>query len=134
MKKKNVFALVWIIVLLVALAGCGNSNNTNGAAPTSGSTAAPEAGESAAPSAEAVTIKVANWSPAADMEPILQAYEDSHPGVTLEYVELADNGDSVAGMKKLDLLVASGENLDVVFMPGGPPTIHSVPDSDCWLR
>lgn len=42
--KKNVFALVWIIVLLVALAGCGNSNNTNGATPTSGSTAAPEAG------------------------------------------------------------------------------------------
>ncbi|MEK4008021.1 ABC transporter substrate-binding protein [Paenibacillus sp. FSL H3-0333] len=116
--KKNVFALVWIIVLLVALAGCGNSNNTNGATPTSGSTAAPEAGESAAPSAEPVTIKVANWSPAADMEPILQAYEDSHPGITLEYVELADNGDSVAGMKKLDLLVASGENLDVVFMPG----------------
>ncbi|MBW4082250.1 ABC transporter substrate-binding protein [Paenibacillus sp. S150] len=116
--KKNVFALVWICVLLVALAGCGNSNNANNASPAASGSAAPDGSESAAPSAEPVTIKVANWSPAADMEPIFQAYEDAHPGVTLEYVELADNGDSVAGMKKLDLLVASGENLDVVFMPG----------------
>lgn len=116
--KKSLFAPVWISLLLVVLAGCGNSDNTNNASPTNNGSTTPEVSASAEPSVEPVTLKVANWSPAADMEPILQAYEDSHPGVTLEYVELADSGDSVAGMKKLDLLVASGENLDVVFLPG----------------
>jgi multiple sugar transport system substrate-binding protein len=52
------------------------------------------------------------------MKPILEAYEQSHPGVKLEYVELSESEDSVAAMKKLDLLAASGEDIDVVFMPG----------------
>lgn len=117
--KKNMFMLVLISVLLVVLAGCGNSAaNTNNASPNSSASSTPEATEESPATAEPVTIKVAHWSPEADITPILEAYEAQHPNVTLEYVELSDSGDSVAGMKKLDLLVASGEDLDVAFMPG----------------
>ncbi len=114
MSKKKVTVLAGMSLLVGLMAGCG-SNSDNGPTPSPGNGNGNGNGE---PPVAEVVLRVAHWTPTNLMAPVIEAYEEANDGVTIEYVELSDNGDSVAGMQRLDLLMASGENLDVVFMPG----------------
>ncbi|THF84464.1 ABC transporter substrate-binding protein [Cohnella fermenti] len=102
------------------LAGCGgnnadNNNGGNSAAPSSSAPASQTASES--PSDEPVTLRFASWIPKSQMEPLLAEYKKEKPNVTVDYTELVENNDSDEGLKKLDLLVASGTELDVAMFP-----------------
>jgi len=114
MKKKLGSVLVGMSLLAGLMAGCGSTTDNN---PAPSPTPSEGNGNGATP-VEEVALRVAHWLPSSEMAPIIDAYEKSHAGVKIDYVELSDSGDSVAGMQKLDLLVASGEKLDVTFMPG----------------
>ncbi|MBD2844251.1 extracellular solute-binding protein [Paenibacillus sp. IB182496] len=123
MKRASVTMVVLIAMLASLLSACGSSNNGNADNGGNGGNGQNTGGESAsgdnaATGGEETVIRMASWSLADTIEPILEAYEAEHPGVTVEYIELVDNEDSVAGMQKLDLLIASGEDIDAIMLPG----------------
>ena len=94
MKKKVLSLVLTAAMMTTMLAGCGSSDNgstaaSTGEAPAAATTEAAAASTEAAP-AEEVTLKWAIW----DQETtqywgdIKDAYEASHPGVTIEMVDL----------------------------------------------
>ena len=120
MFKKTWGMSVTIALAVGLLAGCGG-NSGNNANSTSAETNKPanstNANTGGNASSEPVTIKMAAWFPEEQMAPAIEAYKQEKPDVTVEYVPLVDNNDSVAGMQKLDLLVASGEDIDIALFP-----------------
>lgn len=118
MNKKVVSAALASALSMSLLAGCGNNDNSNGSASSAApSSSGASAGASASPSETPVTIKLASWIPKAQMDGVLAEYKKEKANVTVEYEELVENNDSVEGLKKLDLLIASGSDLDVVMFP-----------------
>ncbi|MBP1965882.1 ABC transporter substrate-binding protein [Paenibacillus aceris] len=106
--KKSLLVLSGVLAISTALAGCGNKSETP-AATDSGSAA----GGTKAP----VTIKVQAWYTEAqgNWNATVDAYNKTHPNVKVVYESMSEKGDSQEGMKKLDLLAASGEQMDVVM-------------------
>ncbi|MEK0312404.1 ABC transporter substrate-binding protein [Cohnella sp. 56] len=118
LNKKVISAAMASALSISLLAGCGNSNsNGNDTAASPSSSGASSSSASASSSDAPVTIKLASWIPQAQMDGVLAEYKKEKPNVTVEYEELVENNDSVEGLKKLDLLIASGSDLDVVMFP-----------------
>ncbi|GGD56686.1 ABC transporter substrate-binding protein [Paenibacillus nasutitermitis] len=119
MVKKTMGISVMVALAAGLLAGCGGNTNNN-ANPDPANTSKPvnSANSGTEPVDEAVTIKVVGWSPGEQIAPLIEEYKKVKSNVTVEYMPLVDNSDSVAGMQKLDLLVASGDKIDVAFLPG----------------
>jgi multiple sugar transport system substrate-binding protein len=116
MQTKSIYSALVIVLVMGLLVGCGSNNNESSpsTSPSSTSTASETA---STPADSPVTIKFASWIPSAQMGPTLAEYAKEKPNVSVEYTELVENNDSVAGMQKLDLLVASGGDLDVAMFP-----------------
>ncbi|GIO10533.1 ABC transporter substrate-binding protein [Cohnella xylanilytica] len=103
------------------LAGCGGSNEPSGASGSASPAASGSSSASASPSAPEAGKKVNlrlytygteeayNWSKT------LSAYEQAHPGITVELVQLSDKGDTQEASKKLDLAAASSEQMDILM-------------------
>ncbi|WP_171689295.1 ABC transporter substrate-binding protein [Paenibacillus germinis] len=90
------------------LAGCGSKPE----APKAGSAAA----TSAATTANPATIKYYNWATGPSIEQINQIianFEKKFPNIHVENIQLVNNGNSLEFYKKLDLMAASGEAIDV---------------------
>ncbi|CAI6070978.1 ABC transporter substrate-binding protein [Cohnella sp. JJ-181] len=119
LNKKMLSAAMASALSISLLAGCGsgNGNNNGSDASSAAPTASGAASGSSAASDEPVTIKLASWIPKAQMDGMLAEYKKEKPNVTVAYEELVENNDSVEGLKKLDLLIASGSDLDVVMFP-----------------
>ncbi|QAY68005.1 ABC transporter substrate-binding protein [Paenibacillus protaetiae] len=45
----------------------------------------------------------------------IAAYEENHPGITVEVVNLSEKGDTAEASKKLDLAAASSEQMDILM-------------------
>ena len=107
--KKSLLVLSGVLAISTALAGCGSKSDDNAAATTTpGSTTSTKA---------PVTIKVQAWYTEAqgNWNKTVEAYNATHPNVKVVYESMSEKGDSQEGMKKLDLLAASGEQMDVVM-------------------
>ncbi|WP_435164014.1 ABC transporter substrate-binding protein [Paenibacillus glycanilyticus] len=120
MKKRWASGLAISLLLTGVLAGCGNSNN-NGDSGNKNASAAPstEASTSAGGSASGDPVKLRLYTygteQAYNWKATLDAYHEKNPNVTVELVQLSEKGDTQESMKKLDLAVASGEQIDVMM-------------------
>lgn len=117
LNKKVLSAAMASALSISLLAGCGGNNNDNAASSAAPSASGSASSASASSSDAPATIKLASWIPKTQMEGVLAEYKKEKPSVTVEYEELVENNDSEEGLKKLDLLIASGSNLDVVMFP-----------------
>ena len=128
MKKKIVSLMISAAMLVTMLAGCGSSEAAATAAPAADAPAAteeaaPAAAEAEAPAAdeaaEPVTLKWAIW----DQEStpywvaLQQSYEASHPGVTIEMVDLGSADYMTVLATELS---GSGSDFDVVTIKDVP--------------
>ncbi|WP_317982093.1 ABC transporter substrate-binding protein [Paenibacillus glycanilyticus] len=120
MKKRWASGLAISLLLTGVLAGCGNSNN-NGDSGNKNASAAPstEASSNAGGSASGDPVKLRLYTygteQAYNWKATLDAYHEKNPNVTVELVQLSEKGDTQESMKKLDLAVASGEQIDVMM-------------------
>ncbi|MGO4497385.1 ABC transporter substrate-binding protein [Paenibacillus sp. 2RAB27] len=109
--KKSLLVLSGVLAISTALAGCGSKSEDNATSTTT-------PGGTATSSTKApVTIKVQAWYTEAqgNWNKTVEAYNATHPNVKVVYESMSEKGDSQEGMKKLDLLAASGEQMDVVM-------------------
>ena len=127
MKKRFVSLTLAASLAAVSLAGCGSSDAdaTTAAATTAADTTAAEKTEEAettaqaAESGENVTLKWSVWdiSLTTYYEPLIEAFEASHPGVTVEMVDL---GSSDYQTVLATELTGSGSDFDVVCIKDVP--------------
>jgi len=121
MKKKMAAGTVAGLMAIGLLAGCGGNNDNGGSASPSGS--APASGASSSPSAspsepaQKVNLRLYTYGTeeAYNWKKTLSAYEESHPGITVELVQLSEKGDTQEASKKLDLAAASSEVMDILM-------------------
>lgn len=102
--KKSLLVLSGILAATTALAGCGSDAKKEEGTSTGGGKAP-------------VTIKVMGWYTEAqgNWNATVEAYNKTHPNVKVVYESMSEKGDSQEGMKKMDMLAASGEQMDVVM-------------------
>jgi len=117
-----------LALLAMVITGCsGNNTSTSGNAnnqattPTATTSTATNEQESKSDD-EVVTVNFHSWHilENENLSGVIAEFENQHPGIKINYVPLVDNGDATASMQKLDLLVASGDALDVVVFPDTP--------------
>ncbi|MDQ0058680.1 ABC transporter substrate-binding protein [Paenibacillus harenae] len=121
MKKKWISGMAATVLIAGALAGCGNSNNSN----TTGSTNEGNAsnGEQTTNSGnegsktEKLNLRLYTYGTeeAYNWKKTLDAYNQVNPNVTVELVQLSEKGDTQEATKKLDLAAASAEQIDVLM-------------------
>lgn len=92
------------------LAGCGDS-------------AGNPSGEDGKEEGDKVTLTYYSWYTRDDMQPIIDAFEQEHPDIKINYNELIESGTSNDSMKKLDMLLSSGENIDIIHFNGPDPYV-----------
>lgn len=105
--KRSLLAISGALAVTTALAGCGGASDE----PKAGA-----AGSSSSPNAP-VTIKVQAWYTEAQFnwEATAAAFNKAHPNIKVVYEGLSEKGDAQEGTKKLDLLAASGDPMDVIM-------------------
>lgn len=114
--KKTSFLLICLLVIFTVTACGNNSSNNNNTSATN----APAAAEQTEQPKGKEKIKFYTFKASKADEPIFQAvkaYNESQDEVEVEYVSLVQNSNSTDFMKKLDIMIASGEVIDV-FMTG----------------
>lgn len=130
MKKKVLGLTLAASMVAASLAGCGGSADATTAAPAADAEATEAAGDSAAEaddaaaaedtaSGEEVTLKWSVWdiSLTTYYEPLIEAFEAAHPGVTVEMVDL---GSSDYQTVLATELTGSGSDFDVVCVKDVP--------------
>lgn len=123
MKKKVLSMLLATTMLATLFTGCGSSEqpaaSSEAAAPAASSEAPAASSEAAAPAAEPVTLKWAIWDEAttAYWGDLKNAYEASHPGVTIEMVDLGSTDYMTVLATELS---GSGSDFDVVTIKDVP--------------
>mgnify|MGYP001950538794 CR=1 FL=1 len=115
MRMKSTGLALVVTLLVGLLAGCGgeSQNNSSGGQATNKGTSS----SASAPQQE-VTLQFHAWLDESFVQPIIAEFEKRNPGIKVNYNLLAEGNDSEAAMKKLDLLIASGEKVDVLLFPG----------------
>ncbi len=117
--KTSKFAIV-ALLLTVLLAACGGGNsgkdgNSSGNGSNKGSNNQSEA--SAKPSDEQVTIKYytfANGTVWDQINEIAKNFENENSNIKVETIQLVDNGSSTDFYKKLDIMSATGDPIDII--------------------
>ena len=123
MKKKVLSMLLATTMLATLFTGCGSNEqpaaSSEAAAPAASSEAPAASSEAAAPAAEPVTLKWAIWDEAttAYWGDLKNAYEASHPGVTIEMVDLGSTDYMTVLATELS---GSGSDFDVVTIKDVP--------------
>ncbi|MDG0809459.1 ABC transporter substrate-binding protein [Cohnella rhizosphaerae] len=116
MKKTSAAMLGSILIATSVLAGCGGKNENNAASSAAAGTASTSATGTASAPAETVTIKYYNWDneiAEPNTKKLIEDFQSKNPGIKVESVSLVP-GNSVESMKKLDVMMSSGEQVDVV--------------------
>jgi multiple sugar transport system substrate-binding protein len=107
MKKRLVTGLVCGVVTVGLLAGCGGAKPEATATNTA----------TAAAKKEAVSLKFYAYGSEAQQNwnKIIEGFQTKYPNVKVDLVNLSEKGDTQEYAKKLDLSVASGEDMDVMM-------------------
>ncbi|MBW8349701.1 extracellular solute-binding protein [Bacillus sp. IITD106] len=105
MKKRFAIIIVSIVLILVGCNQGSGSKSSNGK-------------ESSNNNDEVVTIKFHHWYDTVDerLDLVIEKFEEKNPGIKVEAERLDPKGADEA-MKALDLLAASGDQLDVIMQP-----------------
>lgn len=116
MKKTSAILLSSIMLGMTILSACGSGQSAT-QQPDPQQTASQQ---SASPAlSEPVTLKYYNWDSevtAVTTQKILDGFHAKHPNIKVEAISLVP-GNSVETLKKLDVTMSSGEQVDVVVMP-----------------
>jgi ABC-type glycerol-3-phosphate transport system substrate-binding protein len=109
-----------VIAAALVLGACGaNSANEENQEENTGAATDQATSEEASPEAETVSIKYYNFDneeQAKSTRATLDQFEQENPNIKVEHVVLVP-GNSVEMLKKLDFLISSGEEVDVVSIP-----------------
>lgn len=118
MKKRTLSIALACAMVAASLAGCGGGSNETTAATTEGANSETTASESAAAGGE-TTLKWSVWdinlSPY--YQPLIDTFEEDHPGVKIEMVDL---GSSDYQTVLATELTGSGSDFDVVMVKDVP--------------
>lgn len=117
MKMKKLIALLLALLLVAGLAACGGGGSSSAIPSPSASSGATPSGSEAGGEAEPVTLKWVGFGFEANNTAanLIERYKEVAPHVTIEYQELGQLADQ-DGLQKLDTLVASGEQIDLVYL------------------
>lgn len=111
-KVWSLSALSLSAMLAVTACGSGDSNST-----TTTGTESKTSTETTQP-AKPVTLKMYHFQPdEAAVGRAIKAYEDTHPNVKVDAKMLVPGGSAADNLKKLDVVMSSGEEIDLVMMP-----------------
>jgi multiple sugar transport system substrate-binding protein len=117
MKKTSAVLLSSALVAVSVLGGCASkTDNAAGDKPSQAS------GEK---TAQNVTLKFYNWNPdlaEAATKKTIESFQAKNPNIKVESIPLVP-GNSVETLKKLDVTMSSGEQVDVVMFPSIEETI-----------
>ncbi|MCI8416102.1 MAG: extracellular solute-binding protein [Lachnospiraceae bacterium] len=120
MKRKHVWqrfmALCLAMVLVLGLSACGGKSEGEEAKPQ-GETAGTTEGEGTGGGEDKVTIRwvAAGWSMNDKANKIIQKWNEIHPEVEVEYIELSSSVDETF-LANLDTMISGGEVVDVVYL------------------
>lgn len=122
MKRRVLSMTLAASMVAMSLAACGSSTSETTAAATtaaSGDAAETTAADTAAASGDATTLKWAVWdiSKTPYYEPLITAFEEQHPGVTVEMVDLGSTDYMTVLATQLS---GSGSDFDVVTIKDVP--------------
>ncbi|WP_040951438.1 ABC transporter substrate-binding protein [Gorillibacterium massiliense] len=117
-KKKWLSGMAAGAMLVGLLAGCGGNDKKDSVSDAAGSTKPSSSAASSTEPAKNVHLRLYTFGPESTYgwSYTLKAYEDAHPGVTVEPIVLSDKGDTQEAMKKLDLAFASKEDIDLLMV------------------
>lgn len=116
MKKKWLAVTMACIMMLSLLAACGGGGQSEGGSSNQGNSSVPPKDSSSAD--DTVTIKFHSWYDDKEVRPIIDAFEQEYPSIKVDHITLLEGGTAEDSMKKLDMLVSSGEEMDVAFITG----------------
>ncbi|MFD2116416.1 ABC transporter substrate-binding protein [Paenibacillus yanchengensis] len=103
-RKYSLLAILLVVIMLVT--ACSKTATT-----PNGNNTGKENKES-----EVVTIKFMHWynQKTGNWAELIEEFEKEHPGIKVESMPLVDNVSAVEYLKKLDLMTAAGDDMDVV--------------------
>ncbi|NOU69679.1 extracellular solute-binding protein [Paenibacillus sp. LMG 31461] len=110
MKQRNAFTVMLIVLLIASLVLSACSK-----APAESEGAKGNNGQSSGK--EPVTIKFLHWynEETGNWNKVIKEFEKENPGIKVESMPLVDNVNATDYLKKLDLMTASGDAMDVVM-------------------
>lgn len=117
MNKKPLLLLLAAMLLIGLAAGCGSKSNEQGPAATP----AEQGGKGNSNGENKITLHYHSWYTAEEVKPIIEAFEAENQDIKVAYHTLMENGTSNEAMGKLDMLLASGEKMDVIHFNGPEP-------------
>lgn len=117
MKKKWLAVTMACVMMLSLLAGCGGGGQSAGNSDTPG-TPNTNGSTGSSPKEGTVTIKFHSWYDDQEVRPIIDAFEQEYPNIKVDHITLLEGGTAEDSMKKLDMLVSSGEEMDAAFITG----------------
>ncbi|NEW04575.1 extracellular solute-binding protein [Paenibacillus sp. SYP-B3998] len=115
MRKIQTTLLASVFMSMSVLSACGSTGDNAG---QSSSTAASSAASSSKP-AQNITLKYYNWDndvQAASTKKLIENFQTKNPNIKIEHISLVPNN-SVESLKKMDVTMSSGEQVDIVLLP-----------------
>lgn len=123
---KKILIMMLVLGMLVSmLAGCATDDKKEETASSGGKVTTTKTDDKKADaektseqveSTEPTVVKYVGWTPADKIAPAIDEFESMNPDIKIEYEVLVENN-SLETLKKLDLLVLSGEQVDITEMP-----------------
>ncbi|MDQ6422672.1 extracellular solute-binding protein [Paenibacillus sp. LHD-117] len=120
MKAMKLVFICSLVMLLLAACGSGNGNQSGeGDKPAATNQGSGNEGkqEGEEKPQDKVTVKYYTWANGVTWENIQKIagnFETANPAIDVEPIQLVDNGNSTDFYKKLDIMAATGEPIDVV--------------------
>ncbi len=118
--KKGIMLLALLIVLIGLMVACSNGDNSgNGNSSNNTVTNANNGEEASNEDGEEIHLKYYNWDndfTAQTTAKYIEQFEAENPNIKVESIPLVP-GDSVASIENLDILLAAGEQIDVIAFP-----------------
>ncbi|QGQ95111.1 extracellular solute-binding protein [Paenibacillus psychroresistens] len=117
MKRKSLILLSTTLIAMSVLSACGSkSEDAKSSSSPSPTTAAAVTTEKPAKN---VSLKYYNWDNDADAiatKKLIETFESKYPTIKVESISLVP-GNSLEALKKLDVTIASGEQVDIFKVP-----------------
>jgi multiple sugar transport system substrate-binding protein len=124
MLKRRGYVLIICLIFILVLAACASngdstqdSGKSDGGSQANAGSANTGSANSGKAAEEVVHLKFIHWinEDVAHWEDLIAVYEAENPGVKIESVPLVNNNSTSDYVKKLDLLAAAGDQMDLIM-------------------